>query len=341
MIAKSLLGLVLLVCVVVLPTSARAEDTSSIGSHSDCKKLKGGDRARCTKCLNSGEGFFNKEPKTKKWVCGMTSDMTSISVQKKGDPWPPPLKSMPAQQKQYVTIAAGTFRIGTPAPADGSYRSGKELDSDVTITRPFQMKTTEVTHAEWYFVMKKMPEYYKAGCLDCPVVHVSWTDAIAYLNALSKLEKLEACYVVSGTKVKWKGLDCTGYRLPTEAEWEYAGRGGSKEAVYGPMDEIAWHRDNSEGKRHPVGGKTANAYGLHDMIGNVQEWTWDLFEDEAFAKPQTDPVIGGFEMTDIAADRSLRSPDEATSRVSFRGNSMPPNSSGDTIGFRPVRTVKK
>ncbi|MBK6687910.1 MAG: SUMF1/EgtB/PvdO family nonheme iron enzyme [Deltaproteobacteria bacterium] len=323
---------------------AHAEFNSSIGKHSDCKKLKGADRTRCTQCLNSGEGFFNKEPKTGKWVCGMTSDMTSVADRERGDPPPPPLKAMPPQQKQYAKIAAGTFRIGTPAPADGSYRSSSELDSEVTITRPFLMKTTEVTNGEWYFVMKKMPKRFKAGCMDCPATHMSWLDAAAYLNALSKLEKLETCYVIRGETVEWRGLDCKGYRLPTEAEWEYAARGGTTGPTHGEMDAIAWHAGNSDSKKHPVGGKAANAYGLHDMMGNASEWTWDVYKEAAFENPQTDPIIGGLKMTDIYEDRVVRGVDfmaaPASASVAFRNTQLDANQAGETIGFRPVRTVK-
>ncbi|MBP9111742.1 MAG: SUMF1/EgtB/PvdO family nonheme iron enzyme [Polyangiaceae bacterium] len=323
--------------------SAHAENKSSIGTYSDCKRLSTADQARCTACLGSGKGYFNKEPKTNKWVCGMTSDMTSIADREKGDPPPPPLTAMPAQQKQYVTVPAGTFRIGTPVPADGSFRRGSELDSEVKITRPFMMKTTEVTEGEWYFVMKKMPKRYKAGPLERAVTHVSWKDTVAYLNALSKLEKLEECYVVRGESVEWKGLDCAGYRLPTEAEWEYAARGGTKAPLYGSADEIAWHAGNSGSKKQSVGGKKANAFGLYDMIGNVGEWTWDLYDDKSFEKPQTDPVIGGFKQTDNA-QRTRRGYDfmmatEGATVASREG--VDPTLGGDTFGFRPVRTVKK
>jgi formylglycine-generating enzyme required for sulfatase activity len=342
--ATSLLQLGLVAVVVSGSSIARADKDSSIGSYKDCKRA-GSDSARCAECLKSGKGFFNKEPKTGKWVCGATSDTTPIADREKGDSLPPPLTAMPAQQKQYVTIAAGKFKIGTLKPADGSYSPSAEPQSEVTITRPFLMKTTEVTEGEWYFVMKKMPKRYKAGPLERPVTDVSWLQAVAYLNELSTLEKLEPCYVIGNDTVKWKGLDCVGYRLPTEAEWEYAGRGGSKAPVHGPMDEIAWHEKNSDSKKHPVGAKKANAYGLYDMLGNVSEHVWDVYEERAFEKPQTDPVIGGLEMKDIYADRGVRgqdfmmSPDGA--RVAYRGAAMDANLGGSTIGFRPVRTIKK
>ena len=335
-------GLAVLAFVLGWSVVAHAE-VKSIGTHSDCKKLSGANRATCTKCLNSGAGFFNKEPKTGTWVCGATSDMTPNSVREKGDPWPKPLTSMPVQQKSYVKIPAGTFHIGTPRSPEG-YGRPSEVDSDVKITRPFLIKATEVTYGEYFFVMKKMPRRYKAGCMDCPVLHPTWLDAVAYMNALSKLEKLEACYVIKGETVKWKGLDCKGYRLPTEAEWEYAARGGTKDPLHGAMDDIAWHKDNSESKVHPVGGKAANGYGLYDMVGNAAEWTWDAYEEAAFATPQTDPVIGGLKMTDIDADRTIRGgeflmPPDGFS-VAYRNTQMDPNMGGDTIGFRPVRTVK-
>jgi len=318
-------------------------EIKSVGTHSDCKKIPGSDREACTKCLNSGKGYFNKEPTTGKWVCGPTSEMTPTSVRERGDAWPAPLTAMPAQQRSYVKIPAGKFHIGTPRSPEG-YGRPSEVDSDVTITRPYLMKTTEVTYGEYFFVTKKMPKRYKAGCIDCPVMHASWLDAVAYMNELSKIEKLQACYAIQGETVEWKGLDCTGYRLPTEAEWEYAARGGKKDPLYGAMNDIAWHRDNSGSKPHPVGGKAANAFGLFDMVGNAAEWTWDAYEVDAFAKPQTDPVIGGLKMADVYVDRTIRGgefmmPPDGFS-VAYRGAQMDANMGGDTISFRPVRTTR-
>ncbi len=133
---------------------------------------------------------------------------------------------------------------------------------------------------------------------------VSWLDAIAYCNWLSEKEKLSKCYLIKGDEVLW--IDTArGYRLPTEAEWEYAARGGNKNSTaYFAGDTIvgnvAWYADNSNGKVQPVGQKPANELGLHDMNGNVWEWVWDWYDWNYYryspVQNPAGPKVGGYKV---------------------------------------------
>ncbi|GAA4985788.1 formylglycine-generating enzyme family protein [Kitasatospora paranensis] len=118
---------------------------------------------------------------------------------------------------------------------------------------------------------------------DLPVESVSWWDAVGFCNALSAQDGLVPAYRAhpGGEAVAWDaGAD--GYRLPTEAEWEHACRAGTDGPRYGPLDEIAWYRGNSEERIHEVGGKEPNAWGFHDMLGNVWDWCWDVYDAETY-----------------------------------------------------------
>lgn len=118
-----------------------------------------------------------------------------------------------------------------------------------------------------------------------PVVEVSWYEAIAFCNALSAQCGLPPCYTISGGGMQVT-LDTAsdGYRLPSEAEWQYACQAGDDRVRYGELDAIAWYRENSGGQRHPVGQKQPNRWGLHDMIGNVWEWCWDVYDPQVYGE---------------------------------------------------------
>ncbi|WP_326553543.1 formylglycine-generating enzyme family protein [Micromonospora sp. NBC_01813] len=116
-----------------------------------------------------------------------------------------------------------------------------------------------------------------------PVQNVSWWDAVRYCNILSERRGLRPAYLidVDAEHAGWD-LSADGYRLPTEAEWEYACRAGTSGPRYGPIDDIAWYRGNSAGRSHAVGGKRPNPWGLFDMLGNVWDWCWDIYDAEVY-----------------------------------------------------------
>jgi formylglycine-generating enzyme required for sulfatase activity len=165
-------------------------------------------------------------------------------------------------------IPAGEFEMGSPIGEKG--RAEDELQHRVKLTRRFRIGVTEVTQGQWEAVMGYNRSNFKGS--DLPVEKISWREAVAFCKKLSKEESKR-------------------YRLPTEAEWEYACRAGATGAFggTGKIDEMAWYADNSEETSHPVGTKGANAWGLNDMHGNVAEWCSDRYGAEYPEGEAVDP----------------------------------------------------
>jgi formylglycine-generating enzyme required for sulfatase activity len=169
----------------------------------------------------------------------------------------------PILSAKFVLIPAGTFMMGSPE--DDPERLVYETLHQVTISKPFYMQTMPVTQGQWQKVMGNNPSHFK-GDDNCPVENVSWNDVQEFISKLNSMEREDR------------------YRLPTEAEWEYACRTGSTTAYCfgddpGHLGEYAWYSSNSGSKTHPVGQKTPNAWGLYDMHGNVWEWVQDRCGD--------------------------------------------------------------
>ncbi len=228
------------------------------------------------------------------------------------------------------------------SPEDEPGRHPSETQHRVQITRPFLLAATEVTQGMWREVMDVNPSHFGDCGDDCPVERVSWLDVVTFCNALSSEEGLEECYVVDGEDVTWpRGLDCTGYRLPTEAEWEYATRAGTQTewscgADADCLDGVAWYNVNAHDTTHPVGTKAANAWGLYDMHGNVWESVWDWHADYD-ADGQVDPTGPVAGANRVTRDGGWNN-DAARLRAANRNRNLPTNRY-DNLGFRPARSV--
>jgi formylglycine-generating enzyme required for sulfatase activity len=224
---------------------------------------------------------------------------------------------------ELLRCPAFAFIMGSPA--DEMDRSNDETQHLVTISKPFWMGKTEVTQGQWQAVMGNNPSGFK--CNDLPVERVSWDDAVSFCKKLTERAK------AAGTLPA--GYE---YRLPTEAEWEYACRAGSTGSFAGTgVDDLGWYSSNSDRKIHAVGTKQANAWGLYDMHGNVWEWCQDRYEvyPEGAVTDPTGPATG--------ANRVCRGGcwliGAKGCRAAYRGRGQP-GSRNNFMGFRVALAPK-
>jgi formylglycine-generating enzyme required for sulfatase activity len=235
-----------------------------------------------------------------------------------------------------VLVPAGSFQMGNATTGDQNERPVHQ----VTVGA-FLIARTETTRAQYKALGFTPPAKPKAGD-DEPVAKLGWLDAIAFCNALSAREGLDAVYTVKGKKAT-ADFTRNGYRLPTEAEWEYAARSaGADRLDYAGSNlarEVSWYDEDSNRTVQPVATKAPNALGLYDMSGNVWEWCWDIFAKYT-AKAQMDPV--GPEPSKSSSFRIIRGGsvnyNDSSSRVGFRMARDPETRQAD-IGFRVVRRM--
>ncbi|MDR2965539.1 MAG: formylglycine-generating enzyme family protein [Treponema sp.] len=255
------------------------------------------------------------------------------------------ISSLTAQENTMVRINGGTFTMGSPA--NEMRRGIDEIRRKVTVSS-FQMSKYLVTQKEYQDIMGANPSYFIGDNL--PVEHVSWFDAVEYCNRRSQREGLTPAYAITGSGddrvVTWNH-NANGYRLPTEAEWEYACRAGTT-TPFNTGNNITTdqanydgnfpYNNNAKGEYHekttPVGSFSPNAWGLYDMHGNVFEWCWDWYGAYATGA-QTNPTgaVSG-------VDRVLRGGSWGSSGQDLRSasrNDILPGSRSVGIGFRLVR----
>ncbi|GIJ08671.1 hypothetical protein Van01_18850 [Micromonospora andamanensis] len=215
-----------------------------------------------------------------------------------------------------------TARVMVSIPAGLVQLSDRRTERRWSVeVEAYQLAAFPVTQAEYAQVTGERPSASPGDRR--PVESVSWRDAIRFCNARSAREGLRPAYRVDGERVDWDG-SADGYRLPTEAEWEYACRAGTTGPRYGPLDEIAWYRDNSGGHLHEVGGRQPNTWGLYDMLGNVWDWCWDIYDAEVYGSYRVLRGGGWFD-------------EHWSCRASVRRRSHP-TFTVDDVGFRVARS---
>jgi serine/threonine protein kinase/formylglycine-generating enzyme required for sulfatase activity len=238
---------------------------------------------------------------------------------------------------QMVEVPIGKFWMGAEN-TDELADVDEKPHHQVTITQAFWMSAIPVTQSLFEEVMANNPSKFRGPNL--PVEMVSWFSAIQFCNRLSELEGLTPAYEVdkNETRVVWN-READGFRLPTEAEWEYSGKAG-KDFVYSGsnnLNEAAWHSGNSDYQTHPVGKRRCNSHGIYDMSGNVWEWCWDWLGDYS-SMSLTDPIGVEDGARRIRRGGSWRNKSNRL-RITNRASSDP-HSASSAYGFRIVKSAK-
>ena len=272
-------------------------------------------------------------------------------------------------------VQGGTFTMGCSPPED-EFCSGLNFGSShpahsVTVG-DFYIGRYEVTQGQWAEIMgtdvrqylyearNGLPTIHGEGN-DYPMYYISWYDAVEFCNKLSELTGRKPAYNIDKTRSdpnnensrddkKWVVTlipGANGWRLPTEAEWEYAARGGNQSRGYrysgsNDINEAAWHGNNSEGAIHTVGTKKANELGIYDMSGNVEEWVFDWHEERRYGKkpppPEIDPKgpARGLSRVTRGNNWNIYNSSQPSIHSVWRGNTGWSYVRDDSTGFRLV-----
>lgn len=245
-----------------------------------------------------------------------------------------------------IRIAAGSFDMGC-TPGQVNCESHEAPVMPVTLTKDFYMSETEITQSQYQAVVGENPSAFTSCGDDCPVENVNWNEAASFANALSALSGLEECYtcITSGRSVtctpSMVPYQCVGYRIATEAEWEYAARCG-QDTLYAGSDDadlVAWYLNNSDWSTHAVARRQPNACGLYDMSGNVAEWVQDYFSDSYYTSDsRTDPTGPETGSTRVIRGGAWYCDDTECVRVAHRWGNEPEYEANR--GIRLVRTIR-
>lgn len=207
-----------------------------------------------------------------------------------------------------VVVPSGTIRL----------RDDRKKTQWICSVKAFSLSTTPITQHVYTTIMHTNPSTFTGKTH--PVEGVSWRDAIEFCNAFSQHQKLQPCYTQdTQNNIIWN-TTAKGYRLPTDAEWEYACRAGLQKVRYGLLDDIAWYAKNSNNTTHPVGQKRPNTWGLYDMLGNVWEWCWDVYDPIEYGDYRVFRGGGWFdpERGCLASNRRRSHPTYAIDDLGFR-----------------------
>jgi formylglycine-generating enzyme required for sulfatase activity/uncharacterized ferredoxin-like protein len=257
---------------------------------------------------------------------------------------------------ELVQVPAGEFQMGSPG-SDADASPDELPRHRVKITQAFLIGKHKITQAQYQEVMGANPSAFrpggrfrkrlgKADTRDHPVESVSWLDAVEFCNRLSKRHGLQPYYQINGGQVSLRGG--SGFRLPTEAEWEFACRAGSDTCWHfgnraADLDAYAWHAGNSGDITHPVGQKKPNPLGLHDMHGNVPEWCWDHYDPDYYKDSRSsDPPGSSKGTTRVHRGGAWNSPAHRTRSAARDTLGQTYGGSGTLtpVGLRVVRTAE-